>query len=124
MTLAEEVIKIAGKMVQPFKFNTLSIANDFIDKAIKPASLTIVLGDDELFWVVTRREAGILKKAGYSMAEGKRKHQVIDQTGNPQGKEGQGKVVGEFDSHKEAETFLVKFEKNNPNSYCEIAYKK
>ena len=52
------------------------------------------------------------------------KHQIIDQTGNPHGKEGQGKVVGEFDSHGEAETFLTKFEKDNPNSYCEIKYKK
>ena len=100
------------------------MAKKSFDNTVKPQNYTIVLGDDDLFWKVTNREASILKKAGYSMAEGYKKYQVIDQTGNPHGKEGQGKVVGEFDTDKEANTFLTKFEKNNPNSYCEIKYRK
>ncbi len=50
-----------------FKFNTLWAANSFIEHAIKHC-WTVVLGDDELFWVVTLSYAARLQREGYELA--------------------------------------------------------
>jgi len=49
-----------------FKFNSLKSAQSFADKAIKPQA--IILGDDNLFWVVSLREGQKLVKQGYEVA--------------------------------------------------------
>jgi hypothetical protein len=50
-----------------FKFNNLSTAINFIYRAIKMKM--IILGDDELFWVVTPAAAERLVRQGYEYAE-------------------------------------------------------
>jgi hypothetical protein len=50
-----------------FKFNTFSIATSFINRANK--IWMIVLGDDELFWVVTPAHATRLLRQGYELAD-------------------------------------------------------
>ena len=49
-----------------FKFNTLAMAESFTARAKK--IMLIMLGDDELFWVVTPRHAAQLEKQGYEYA--------------------------------------------------------
>jgi hypothetical protein len=51
-----------------FKFNTIGTARLFMDHAIRHC-WTIILGDDQLFWVVTFRYASKLMKQGYEEAE-------------------------------------------------------
>ena len=51
-----------------FKFNTLGTAIFFTEHAIKHC-WTIMLGDDELFWVVTFSHAARLMRQGYEEAE-------------------------------------------------------
>jgi len=50
-----------------FKFNTLGAAKSFTDHAKK--IWQIILGDDELFWVVTPAYATKLLRQGYELAE-------------------------------------------------------
>ena len=50
-----------------FKFNNLSTAINFTYRAIKMKM--IILGDDELFWVVTPAAAERLVRQGYEYAE-------------------------------------------------------
>jgi hypothetical protein len=50
-----------------FKFNSLGAARDFTEHAIRRC-WTIILGDDELFWVVTFRHAAKLVSQGYEEA--------------------------------------------------------
>ena len=50
-----------------FKFNTPWAAKSFSDRAIK--IWQIILGDDELFWVVTPAHATRLLRQGYELAE-------------------------------------------------------
>jgi len=52
-----------------FKFTTLSNAREFRYKMNQYSKFSIVLGDNELFWIVTNKEASKLVKAGYEMAE-------------------------------------------------------
>lgn len=49
-----------------FKFNTLAMAESFTVRAKK--IMLIMLGDDELFWVVTPSRAAQLEKLGYEYA--------------------------------------------------------
>ena len=49
-----------------FKFNTLIAATSFVNRANK--IWMIVLGDDELLWVVTPAKAAQLVKQGYELA--------------------------------------------------------
>lgn len=49
------------------KFNTLKSAKGFQDRAAK--AMTIILGDDGLFWVVTLAEGERLIGAGCEVAE-------------------------------------------------------
>ena len=49
------------------KFNTLSAARNFSYRTIKTSA--VILGDDELFWVVTLATMEKLLKAGYELAE-------------------------------------------------------
>lgn len=53
-------------METPFKFNTLRIATNFVARATK--IMMIMLGSDELFWVVTPSQAVQLAKGGYEYA--------------------------------------------------------
>ena len=48
------------------KFNTLATARNYQNRAF---GLMIVMGDDEKFWVVTRREAAKLEKQGYEITK-------------------------------------------------------
>ena len=50
-----------------FEFNTLGAARGFTETA-KRHCWTIILGDNELFWVVTFRHAAKLIKQGYEEA--------------------------------------------------------
>jgi hypothetical protein len=50
------------------KYNTLRYAISSIQHSIKPGKWSIILGDDQLFLVVTNREASILIKFGYELA--------------------------------------------------------
>jgi hypothetical protein len=50
------------------KFNNLSTAISYKERCIEPSKWTIVLGDDELFWLVTNKEASTLIKFGYEIA--------------------------------------------------------
>lgn len=50
------------------KFNNISTAISYRDHCNEPAKWTIILGDDELFWLVTNREASRLMKQGYELA--------------------------------------------------------
>jgi hypothetical protein len=49
-----------------FKFNTLAMAESFTARTRK--IMLIMLGDDDLFWVVTPRHAAQLEKLGYEYA--------------------------------------------------------
>ena len=49
------------------KFSTAAAAQEYIYHAAAPSKWTMVLGDDGKIWVVTNREASILKKAGYTI---------------------------------------------------------
>ena len=49
-----------------FKFNTMAAADSFINHAKK--IWMIIMGDDELFWVVTPAYATRLMKQGYELA--------------------------------------------------------
>jgi hypothetical protein len=49
-----------------FKFNTLAKAQSFQNRAIK--AMVIILGDDDLFWVVTLAEGSRLERGGYQVA--------------------------------------------------------
>ena len=51
-----------------FKFNTYEVAERFHMNMDDYAKFTILLGDDELFWLVTNRLAIKLMKKGYEMA--------------------------------------------------------
>lgn len=48
-----------------YKFNTLKSALGFLDQCQK--SMVIVLGDDDLYWVVTFSAAQKLEKKGYEI---------------------------------------------------------
>lgn len=48
-----------------YKFHHLGTARAFVDRAIK--LWQIVLGDDEMFWVVTPAHAARLERAGYEV---------------------------------------------------------
>ena len=50
------------------RYRSLFLAKCSIRHYLKPWNYTIVLGDDERFWVVTNREASILLRAGYELA--------------------------------------------------------
>jgi hypothetical protein len=50
-----------------FKFGKLANARSFADRARKP--VVIVLGDDQLFWVVSLALGEELVKSGYELAE-------------------------------------------------------
>jgi hypothetical protein len=50
-----------------YKFNTLGAAKSFAYHA--PKIWMIIMGDDELFWVVTPAHAERLVKQGYELAE-------------------------------------------------------
>jgi len=50
----------------PIKFNSLALANNFANNAIK--SMAVMMGDDNRFWVVTMADASRLEKAGYEWA--------------------------------------------------------
>lgn len=49
-----------------FKFNALSAAKSFSDRAEK--IMAIILGDDNKYWVVTPKQANELIKQGYELA--------------------------------------------------------
>jgi hypothetical protein len=49
-----------------FRFNTMGAAMSFTERATK--IWMIILGDDELFWVVTPAHAERLVKGGYELA--------------------------------------------------------
>jgi hypothetical protein len=49
-----------------FKFGKLTNARNFADRARKP--MVIILGDDELFWVVSFALGEKLVKSGYELA--------------------------------------------------------
>lgn len=49
------------------KYNSRATALNFCNTAIHPGKWSIILGDNNLFWVVTNREASILMKSGYEM---------------------------------------------------------
>jgi hypothetical protein len=50
-----------------FKFNTLTAATNFVNRANK--IWMIILGDDMLYWVVTPAKAAQLVKQGYELAD-------------------------------------------------------
>ena len=50
-----------------FKFNTLAAAKRFSQSTIKAS--VIMLGDDELFWVVSLATMVRLMRGGYELAE-------------------------------------------------------
>ena len=50
-----------------FRFNTLGAAKSFTNHAMK--IWQIILGDDELLWVVTPAHATKLVRQGYELAE-------------------------------------------------------
>lgn len=49
------------------RFSTAAAAQEYIYHAAAPSKWTMVLGDDGKIWVVTNREASILKKTGYTV---------------------------------------------------------
>jgi hypothetical protein len=49
-----------------FKFNSLAAATSFANRTIKPHA--IILGDDELFWVVSLSTMERLLRQGYELA--------------------------------------------------------
>ena len=49
-------------------FNTLASATSYRDHCHSPGKYSIVLGDNDLIWLVTNREAFILANAGYTLA--------------------------------------------------------
>jgi hypothetical protein len=50
-----------------FKFGKLANARSFADRARKP--MVIILGDDQVFWVVSFSLGEELVKSGYELAE-------------------------------------------------------
>jgi len=50
-----------------FKFNTYAAARSFSLKTIKATA--VLLGDDDLYWVVTLGDMERLTRAGYEIAE-------------------------------------------------------
>lgn len=60
----------AAKDIKPTaKFNTLGAAERFHQNMPTFSKYSIMLGDNDLFWIVTNREASILMKAGYELAD-------------------------------------------------------
>lgn len=57
---------MAAKGKKMMRFNTLSGAKAFQDRAIK--AMMILLGDDQLFWVVSLAEGARLQESGYEEA--------------------------------------------------------
>jgi len=51
------------------KFNTLASALNFRNHSITPSKWTIIMGSDFLYWFVTNREASILVKQGFEIAD-------------------------------------------------------
>lgn len=51
------------------KFYHLGNAIAFIAHCIQTGKWSIVMGDDEKFWVVTNREASELQKLGYELVD-------------------------------------------------------
>jgi len=51
---------------RPAVFRSLGLAWDFAYRAKLP--MTVVMGDCPEYWIVTRREAGWLLRAGYELA--------------------------------------------------------
>lgn len=51
-----------------FKFNTIEAAERFHMNMDDYSKYTIMLGDNELYWLVTNRDAVLLMKMGYEMA--------------------------------------------------------
>lgn len=49
------------------KYTNLSLALSSFSHRIQPGKWSIILGDDNRFWIVTNREASILMKAGYEL---------------------------------------------------------
>jgi hypothetical protein len=47
------------------KFNTIKNARNYINRGELPGKYQILMGDDNLLWVVNNRQASILKAAGY-----------------------------------------------------------
>ena len=60
--LAERVnaIRLAA-----LKYNTLGSARNFVNRADK--LMAIVLGDDDLFWVVSLKQSTLLEQHGYTV---------------------------------------------------------
>jgi hypothetical protein len=50
-----------------FKFNHLANARNFAERAKKP--MVIILGDDQLFWVVSPALGEELLRSGYELAD-------------------------------------------------------
>jgi hypothetical protein len=57
----EQIIKRA------YKFNTFKNANSFRLGSIQPGKWSIILGDNNLYFVVTNREASVLINSGYEL---------------------------------------------------------
>lgn len=51
------------------KYNTLESAKSARLRTALPSKWSIILGDNNLFWVVTNREADYLTKNGYELAQ-------------------------------------------------------
>ena len=51
---------------QPFKFNSRETAFSFARGCKK--SMAVMLGDDEMFWVVCMADAARMERAGYEWA--------------------------------------------------------
>lgn len=48
-----------------YKFRELGLALSFQERCLRP--MRLVLGDDEMFWVVTPADAARLERGGYEL---------------------------------------------------------
>jgi len=57
----------ANILKSAYKFNTLKNALSFRSGSIQPGKWSIILGENDLYLVVTNREASILMNAGFEL---------------------------------------------------------
>jgi len=58
---------VTGTDYKPYRFRDLGSAASFQARCIRP--MRIMLGDDEMFWVVTPADAARLERQGFEYAE-------------------------------------------------------
>jgi hypothetical protein len=66
---AQTMIQTEKGLINVIPYTQLGTAKSVISRSEHPSKYSIVMGDHPYFWVVTNREASILKKMGYEIVD-------------------------------------------------------